>query len=100
MRIFEFRNDRLVDKGMEVPYLGEPYNPNIKVPMTPLVGELPWSRCCMSIGDWGIVSAFPRLMKEKYPDMKITTLYRDLQKDGKDGHGHKRYRKYVLIPLD
>ena len=25
-------------------------------------------RTCHSIGDWGIISAFPRLLKQKYPD--------------------------------
>lgn len=28
-------------------------------------------RTCHSIGDWGILSAFPRLLKEKYPDCKV-----------------------------
>tara|TARA_R110000796_G_scaffold235557_1_gene354584 strand:- start:3443 stop:4330 length:888 start_codon:yes stop_codon:yes gene_type:complete len=28
-------------------------------------------RTCHSVGDWGIISAFPRLLKEKYPDCKV-----------------------------
>jgi len=28
-------------------------------------------RTCHGIGDWGIISAMPRLLKEKYPDCKI-----------------------------
>lgn len=28
-------------------------------------------RTCHSIGDWGIISAFPRLLKQKYPDCKV-----------------------------
>lgn len=28
-------------------------------------------RTCHSVGDWGILSAFPRLLKEKYPDCKV-----------------------------
>ena len=28
-------------------------------------------RTCHGIGDWGIISAMPRLLKEKYPDSKV-----------------------------
>ena len=28
-------------------------------------------RTCHGLGDWGIVSALPRLLKEKYPDCKV-----------------------------
>ena len=28
-------------------------------------------RTCHSIGDWGIISAFPKLLKQKYPDCKV-----------------------------
>ena len=28
-------------------------------------------RTCFGLGDWGIVSAFPRKLKEKYPDCKV-----------------------------
>lgn len=28
-------------------------------------------RTCFGIGDWGIISAFPRKLKEKYPDCKV-----------------------------
>ena len=28
-------------------------------------------RTCHGIGDWGIISAMPRLLKEKYPDCKV-----------------------------
>lgn len=28
-------------------------------------------RTCHSIGDWGIISAFPRLLKQKYPDCRV-----------------------------
>ena len=39
-------------------------------------------------------------LKEKYPDMKVITLYRDLGDDGMDAHRHEKYRKYAIIPLD
>ena len=28
-------------------------------------------RTCHGIGDWGIISAMPRLLKEKYPNCKV-----------------------------
>ena len=28
-------------------------------------------RTCHGIGDWGILSAMPRLLKEKYPNCKV-----------------------------
>ena len=28
-------------------------------------------RTCHGLGDWGIISAMPRLLKEKYPDCKV-----------------------------
>lgn len=29
------------------------------------------SRSCLGIGDWGVISAMPRLLKQKYPDCKV-----------------------------
>lgn len=28
-------------------------------------------RTCFGVGDWGIISAFPRILKERYPDCKV-----------------------------
>jgi len=39
-------------------------------------------------------------IKSKYPNAKIVTLCKDLQKDGKDAHGHGKYKRYALIPLN
>jgi len=39
-------------------------------------------------------------LREKYPDMKVIKLSKDLQPDGKDAHGHEKYKRYALIPLD
>lgn len=36
---------------------------------------------------------------QMWPHAEIVTLQRDLQKDGKDAHGHALYKKYVLIPI-
>ena len=30
-------------------------------------------RTCFGLGDWGIISSFPRKLKEKYPDCKVYT---------------------------
>ena len=38
-------------------------------------------------------------IKEKYPDLEVIVFYRDLH-DGKDAHGHQKYRRYALVPLD
>lgn len=38
-------------------------------------------------------------LREKYPDLKIKTYKRDLR-DGNDAHGHGKYKRYALIPLD
>jgi hypothetical protein len=39
-------------------------------------------RTCFGLGDWGIISAFPRKLKEKYPDCKVLvpspTLLREM----------------------
>ena len=39
-------------------------------------------------------------IKAKYPEMRVLRLPADLQKNGKDAHGHKSYKRYALIPLD
>ena len=35
------------------------------------ITEIPIFITCHAFGDWAIMSAFPRLIKEKYPDKKI-----------------------------
>lgn len=40
-------------------------------------------------------------LKEKYPDAKVMTLYRDFNPKTKmDGHNHHQYRRFAIIPLD
>ena len=34
-------------------------------------GEFVLLRTCLGIGDWGILSAMPRMLKEKYPNCKV-----------------------------
>lgn len=35
-------------------------------------------RTCMGVGDWGIISAMPRKLKQKYPDCKVLVPNRDM----------------------
>ena len=48
-------------------------------------------RTCHGIGDWGIISAMPRLLKEKYPDCKVyvpsVNLLEDIFGQYKDNWG-------------
>jgi len=38
-------------------------------------------------------------LKEKYPNLEIRIMERDLR-NGKDAHGHSQYHRYAVIPLD
>lgn len=38
------------------------------------------TRTCLGIGDWGVISAMPRLLKQKYPNCKIYLPSEDLLK--------------------
>ena len=38
-------------------------------------------------------------LMEKYPDMKICRIKKDLR-NGKDAHGHEKYERFAIIPLD
>lgn len=37
---------------------------------------------------------------EKCPGSEIKEFKPDLQKNGKDAHGHEPYKRYILIPID
>ena len=37
-------------------------------------------RTCLGIGDWGVISAMPRLLKEKYPNCVVQIPSEDLLK--------------------
>jgi len=53
-------------------YLGFPEEDPSYIPDEYLEGKkFILFRTCHSVGDWGILSAFPRLLKEKYPDCKV-----------------------------
>ncbi len=38
-------------------------------------------------------------LRKAFPNMKVIELSRDLH-EGKDAHGHQKYKKYALIPLN
>jgi hypothetical protein len=42
------------------------------------VGQIPLYRSCHAFGDWAIISAFPRLIKQKYPDKTVYIPSEDL----------------------
>lgn len=69
MWIWEIRNDNFVKIG-ETERLGYPYG----LMSLDLYGEneFPFTRCCFSMGDWGIISSLPKLLKHKYPDIQIS----------------------------
>jgi predicted O-methyltransferase YrrM len=52
--------------------LGFDKSEGLRIPDEYLEGrEFTVMRTCHGIGDWGIISAMPRLLKEKYPDCKV-----------------------------
>ena len=72
MIIFKIENDEILNTGISVEKLGWEYDPN-KERQIEIDGDvaLAWARCCTSLGDWTLVSALPRLLKEKYPKMEV-----------------------------
>ena len=70
MWIFEIRNDRFNHIG-NTERLGWKYGTTI-LPDLSDWDEFPFTRCCFSIGDLGIVSALPQLLKSKYPNLTIS----------------------------
>ena len=67
---------RIVDNKLypinEVENLGFEKSERLRIPDEYLdTREFMVMRTCHGIGDWGIISAMPRLLKEKYPDCKV-----------------------------
>ena len=64
-------DNNLYDLG-ETPLLGFPTSSPLYIPDDYLKqGEFMIMRMCNGLGDWGIISSLPRLLKEKYPDCKV-----------------------------
>ncbi len=56
----------------EVDDLGFPESEGLRIPDEYLANyEFVICRGAQGIGDWGVISAMPRLLKEKYPDCKV-----------------------------
>lgn len=75
MRQWFIRNDKIYDAGVDVPYLGVPYD-KIKSKEVGTLPEdydgwFPFMRMCYSIGDLAIVSGVFEALKTKYPKIKI-----------------------------
>jgi len=75
MRQWFITNDKVYDRGVEVPYLGVPYDKiqsgEVGTLPTDYDGWFPFMRMCYSIGDLAIVSGVFEAMKTKYPNIKI-----------------------------
>ena len=84
---------RLVDNKLhvagEVDRLGFEESEGLRIPDEYLEAqEFVVMRTCFGIGDWGIITALPRLLKEKYPNCKVylpslkllKTLFSDINK--------------------
>ena len=67
---------RIVDNKLysvqETEHLGFEKSEGLRMPDEYLEQqEFTVMRTCHGIGDWGIISAMPRLLKEKYPNCKV-----------------------------
>lgn len=68
---FRLYNSQVIDLG-PVPRLGWPQSDAYNIPDDYINSkEFVIMRLCNGLGDWGIISAMPRLLKNKYPDCKI-----------------------------
>ena len=72
MPIFWRINSNELTPIFEITHLGFPTENPSYIPDEYLnEGEFIVFRTCHSIGDWGIISAIPRLLKQKYPNCKV-----------------------------
>jgi len=72
MPIFWRINSNELTPIFETPLLGFPIEDPSFIPDEYLAKkEFIIFRTCHSIGDWGIISAMPKLLKQKYPDCKV-----------------------------
>ena len=70
--IFWRTHNNKVYPVQEVSKLGFPMKDPSYIPDEYLEGQIfVILRTCFGVGDWGIISAFPRKLKEKYPDCTI-----------------------------
>ena len=64
--------DNILYKAGDVSVLGFEESEGLRIPDDYLEKHtFVIMRMCLGIGDWGVVSAMPRLLKQKYPDCKV-----------------------------
>ena len=64
--------DNILYKAGDVDVLGFEESEGLRIPDEYLDNKIfVVMRMCLGIGDWGVVSAMPRLLKQKYPDCKV-----------------------------
>ena len=64
--------DNKIHSVDEVKRLGFEKSDGLRIPDEYLERqEFTIMRTCYGIGDWGIISAMPRLLKQKYPTFKV-----------------------------
>jgi len=71
MQFWRTYDNKVVSVG-DVDNLGFPLNDPSYIPNEYLEKQnFIILRTCFGVGDWGIISAFPRKLKEKYPNCKV-----------------------------
>ena len=94
MPIFWRINSNNLDPIFETNHLGFPIENPSYIPDDYLdKKEFIIFRTCHSIGDWGIISAMPRLLKQKYPNLKYEILIITPKEGLEMVHGHYRLMK-------
>jgi len=64
--------DNKVHSIKEIDKLGFEEAEGLRIPDEYLkTQEFTVMRTCFGLGDWGIISAMPRLLKQKYPNCKV-----------------------------
>jgi hypothetical protein len=72
--------DNVLYKAGDVDILGFEESEGLRIPDEYLDNRtFVIMRMCLGIGDWGVVSAMPRLLKMKYPDCKVYVPTAELQ---------------------
>jgi len=65
----------------ETDFLGFEESEGLRIPDEYLDNQIfTVMRSCFGIGDWGVISAMPRLLKQKYPDCKVYIPSKELLK--------------------
>ena len=80
MGFFRVVDDKLYSAG-DVNILGFEESEGLRIPDEYLDARtFVVMRMCLGLGDWGVVTAMPRLLKQKYSDCKVYVPSAELQK--------------------